>query len=142
MDAYRFSISLKVRAGDLNYGNHVGHQNYFLYFQEARIAYLKQFGFSELDIAGCAMMIAEANCRYQKELFLGDNLSIYCRVSRLRKKLFTMEYVIMRTKDSSVCAAGFTTCPCLDYTTKKIVRLPQKFTDAVIDFEGGNLTLN
>jgi YbgC/YbaW family acyl-CoA thioester hydrolase len=142
MDGCKFSVSMRVRAGDLNYGNHVGHQNYFLYFQEARIAYLKQFGFSELDIAGCAMMIAEANCRYQKELFLGENLSIGCRVSRLRKRLFTMEYVIVRTKDRSVCADGFTTCLCLDYSTKKVVRLPHQFTDAVIDFEEGNLDLS
>ena len=142
MDNYKFSITLRVRAGDLNYGNHVGHQNYFLYFQEARIAYLKRFGFSELDIAGCAMMIVEANCRYQKELFLDDNLFVGCRVSELRKRLFTMEYVIMRERDQSVCGDGFTTCLCLDNHTKKVIRLPQKFTDAVIEFEEGNLGLN
>ena len=139
MDGYKFTISLRVRVGDLNYGNHVGHQNYLLYFQEARIAYLKQFGFSELDIAGRAIMVAEANCRYQKELFFDDKLSIGCRVSRLKKRLFTMEYVIMRLKDKSVCAEGFTTCLCLDNSTKKSVRLPQAFTDAVIGFEAGGL---
>ena len=139
MDEFKFSISLRVRVGDLNYGNHVGHQNYFLYFQEARIAYLNQFGFSELDIDGLAMMIAEANCRYKKELFLGDNLSVDCRVSRVKKKVFIMDYRI--SKRQTVCAEGFTAGLCLAYSTKKIVRLPQKFTDAVIDFEGSHLLL-
>ncbi len=137
MDGYNFSIHLNVRAGDLNFGNHVGYQNYFLYFQEARIAYLKQFGFSELDIDGRAMMIAEANCRYQKELFLGDSLTIGCRVSELRKRLFTMDYLITRKR--MACAEGSTTCLCLDYETKKAVRLPQKFTESVIAFEADRL---
>lgn len=47
---YQFSISLTVRAGDLNYGNHVAYYDYLLYFQEARIGYLAQFGCTELDI--------------------------------------------------------------------------------------------
>ena len=137
MDDFKFSISLRVRAGDLNFGNHVGHQNYLLYFQEARIAYLDQLGFSELDIDGFATMIAEANCRYKKELFLGDTLSVGARVGRLRKKIYTMEYAILRGQ--TVCAEGYTAGLCLEKSAKKVVRLPQKFIDAVLNFEGIHL---
>ena len=53
MSTFKFSMPLKVRIGDINYGNHVGHETFFSYFQEARIAYLSRFGFSEIDIGGC-----------------------------------------------------------------------------------------
>ena len=48
----RFSIPLMVHIGDVNYGGHVGYQVYLSYFQEARIAYLKEFGCTESEFAG------------------------------------------------------------------------------------------
>jgi len=134
MDAFKFSISITVRIGDINYGNHAGYHCYFLFFQEARIAYLQQFGFSEHDIAGCAMMISSADCRYKRELFLGDEMTVSCRVSRLKSKLFTMDYQIERA--GQVCATGSTTSLCLDPHQKKVAKLPPDFVRAVEVFEG------
>jgi len=134
MKMFKFSIPLKVRIGDINYGNHAGHHMYFLYFQEARIAYLNQFGFSELDIKGYGMMISSADCRYKRELHLGDDIQVKCRVSELKSKLFIMEYEIERSK--ILCAAGATTNVCFDYRKKKIADLPQEFIKAVKKYEG------
>ena len=133
MESFNFSIPITVRIGDINYGNHAGYHCYFLFFQEARIAYLKQFGFSEHDIAGYAMMISTADCRYKRELFLGDEVMVSCRVSRLKSKLFTMNYRIERA--GQVCATGSTTSLCLDPRGKKAVKLPPVFVRVVEEFE-------
>lgn len=130
----KFSLPLRVRIGDINYGNHVGHEIFFSYFQEARIAYLGRFGFSELDIGGCGIIMSEANCRYRKELNFGDDVVVKCRVSKLGTRSFTMDYQVMRGDD--LCAAGFSTALCYDYREKKIVQLPQGFVAAIRDFEG------
>ncbi len=136
-DDPRVSIPLTVRSDDLNFAQHVAHQNYFIYFQEARIAYLGQFGFSELDICGCAMLIAEASCRYRKELFFGDRLRVSCRVVRLNPKTFVMGYAIGRGGD--LCAEGSTTNLVVDPRQKKVVPLPDGFVAAVRAFEGRSL---
>ena len=130
----RFSIQLKVRIDDLNFAQHVAHQNYFVFFQEARIAYLGRFGFSELDICGCAMLIAEARCRYRRELFFGDRLSVACRVAQLNPKSFVMDYTIDR--GGVLCAEGATTNLVVDPRRKRVVPLPDGFVAAVRAFEG------
>ena len=129
----RFSIPLRVRAGDLNYGNHVAYYNYLLYFQEARIGYLAQFGCTELDIGGFGMIISEAQCRYKRELLLGDRIEVYCKVSDIQPKRFTMHYQIQRQQ--SLCAEGVTINLCFDYQAKRIARLPETFIEAVAAFE-------
>ena len=134
MKKFKVSIPITVRADDLNYGNHVGHQVYLVYFQEARIAYLNRFGFSEGDIGGCRMLISSAECRYKQELFLGDEIMVGCRVSQLKPKMFIMDYQI--TKAGHICAQGTTAQVCMAPGGKKITPLPEVFVEAVKGFEG------
>lgn len=134
MKTHRFSIPLTVRVIDLNYANHVGYQNYFSFFQEARIAYLNQFEYSEVDIEGHGMIIGEANCRYNQELFLKDNIQVACAVTKLMSKGFVMEYQISKT--NVVCATGHTKNFISNYETKQVIRLPEAFVQTVEAFEG------
>jgi len=113
----------------------VGHQVYWVYFQEARIAYLRQFGFSEGDIGGCRMLITSAECRYKQELFLGDEIRVGCRVDQLKAKMFIMDYHI--TRAGNICAQGTTAQVCKGRGENKLVRLPAAFTAAVKAFEEG-----
>ena len=128
-----FFIDLDVRVGDLNYGNHVGYHHYFLYFQEARMAYLKQFGYTESDIEGLGMVVADASCRYRQELLLGDRIRVHCRIPDIKAKLFVFEYTIFRGE--TVCATGTTTNLCLDRSRKKVVSVPEVFVRAVKMYE-------
>ena len=134
MNPFKFSIPLTVRVNDLNYGNHVSHQNFFSYFQESRVAYLHQFGYSELDIGGYGIIMAEAGCKYKQALFLNDAIQVACGVTELKSKRFTMVYQIER--GGMVCAEGVTANICYDYQTKKVLRLPEEFIQKVKAFEG------
>jgi acyl-CoA thioester hydrolase len=134
MVEFKFSIPITVRIGDINYGNHVGYHVYLLYFQEARIAYLKNIGFSERDIAGFGMVVASAECRYKKELLLGEEFRVECCISELKPKAFSMEYRVV--KGQTIHAVGSTANLCFDHTTKKVGRWPQVFIDAVRAYEG------
>ena len=133
MNGFNFSIPLTVRVSDLNYGNHVGYQNFFSFFQEARIAYLGQFAYTELDIEGHGLIVSEANCQYKRELFLNDRIRIACRIQEMKPKLFVMTYQV--SKADLICAKGFTKNLCYDYQAKKITRFPQAFVEKVQVFE-------
>ncbi len=133
MAPYKFSISMTVRTTDLNYGNHVGYQTYFSYFQEARSAYLGQFGYTELDIEGYGMIIGEANCRYKRELFLNDSIRIACCITEIKSKRFVMQYEISNKEE--VCAEGFTKNLCYDYQVKEVVQWPDAFVSKIQAFE-------
>jgi len=133
MSEYKFSIPVKVRIMDINYGNHVSYAYYFLYFHDARIEYFTNLGFSEMNLGGCGIIITEANCKYKKELILGDELIIKCKISNIRSKGFDMNYVIER--DNVICAEGTTSILCFDYENKKAMGVPEIFLKAVKKFE-------
>ena len=130
---FKLAIPMTVRIADINYGNHVGHQNFFLYFQEARVAYLKQFGHSELDIHGYGIILAAAECSYKQALFMGDEIMVGCRISELKSKLFIMEYQIERA--DILCATGSTRILCYDYQRKKVAPWPAEFLAAIKKYE-------
>ncbi len=133
MNGFNFSIPLKVRINDLNYGAHVGHQHFLSYFQEARVAYLKQWNYTELDIEGTGMVVGEVNCRYKQQLFFGDRIDVGCRIEALKSKNFTMQYRIERS--GIVCAEGMTKNYCYDYEAKRVAPLPQAFVQTVRAFD-------
>lgn len=134
MRDFRFSVPLKVHIGDVNYAGHVGYQAYLSYFQEARIAYLRKFGCTELDIHGYGMIISETNCKYRQELFYRDEIRVQCGIDQLKSKAFVMKYQI--EKDNDVCVIGSTTNLCYDYEKKKVVELPLEFVTTIKEYEG------
>lgn len=132
--SYRFSIPYTVRVADINYAGHVSNAAVLSFFQDARIAYLKQFGYSELDIGGCGIILPEAHVLYLAEMFLGDELRIGVRISELRNAAFVMAYGIER--DGTMMAKGTTNLVAFDYQARKPRRLPEPFREAVTRFEG------
>ena len=60
------TIKLKVRIGDINYGNHVGNDAFVLLIHEARIQWLQQNGFSEIDAGGAGLIMADLEIEYKK----------------------------------------------------------------------------
>lgn len=131
---YRFYIPYTVRIADINYGGHVSNAAVLSFFQDARIAYLKQFGYSELDIGGCGLILPEAHVLYLAEMFLGDELRIGVRITELRNAAFVMAYGIER--DGIMTSEGTTNLVAFDYQLRKPRRLPDPFREAVTRFEG------
>ena len=130
---FRFHIPYTVRVADINYGGHVSNAAVLSFFQDARIAYLKQFGYSELDIGGCGIILPEAHVRYLAEMFHGDELRIGVKISELRNSAFVMAYEIER--DGMATARGTTNLVAFDYQARKPCRLPEPFREAVMRFE-------
>ncbi len=131
---YRFYIPYTVRVADVNYAGHVSNAAVLSFFQDARIAYLKQFGYSELDIGGCGVILPEAHVLYLAEMFLGDELRIGVRINELRNAAFVMAYGIER--DGTMTAEGTTNLVAFDYQLRKPRRLPEPFREVVTRFEG------
>ena len=133
MDGFKFVMPYDVRVADVNYGAHVSNAAVLSFFQDARIAYLQQFGYSELDIGGCGIILPEAHVKYRAEMFLGDRLQIGVRTELLQKSSFVMMYRIER--DGIVTAEGTTSLVAFNYSKRKPVRLPKEFRLSVEAFE-------
>jgi YbgC/YbaW family acyl-CoA thioester hydrolase len=123
---FKFSHPITVAIKDINYGGHVGNDVYLSYFQDARIAYLKHLGFSEMNIGGCGMIMAKAEVEYKAELFHSDEILVFCKVSEIKNSSFIMEYQISK-KDNTLAGLGKTVMVAFDYQNRKIVRVSEEF---------------
>jgi acyl-CoA thioester hydrolase len=124
LDVYSFTTEIEVRYTDLNYGGHLGNDRLLALIQEARAAFLGQYGFSELDCDGVALTMADSVILYQGEAFAGDLLRFEVAVGETTHSGFRLFYRVTRPADSRAIALAETGMVCFDYAAKKIKALP------------------
>ncbi len=132
-NGFRFSLPIRVGIRDINYGGHVGNDVYLSYCQEVRIAYLRHFDCSELDIGGCGIILVRSELDYKQELFHGDEVDLFCRISSMKNTSFVMEYLI--EKDGKAAMTANTVLLAFDYAARKITKVPEAFRSAVTAYE-------
>ena len=136
MTGFCFTIPYSVRVVDVNYGGHVANSAVLNFFQDARLAYLKNLGgYSEMQVGGgCGLILTEAHVKYLAEMFLGDELTIGVKIVEVGRSSFRMAYRVER--DGKPTAEGETTLVCFDYQARRPRRLDEEFVRKVETFEG------
>jgi YbgC/YbaW family acyl-CoA thioester hydrolase len=126
-ESFLYTTELTVRASDLNYGAHVGHDAVLTLLQEARILFYRSLGFSsELSFEGSVgQIIADAALQYKSESFLGDVLAISIAVADVTKVSFDMLYRIDNKNTGKEVARGKTGIVCFDYEKRKVAAVPE-----------------
>ena len=133
----KFSTVIDVRISDINYGAHLGNDRYLSIFQDARLHYLKQFGYSELDIGeNTSLIMSQAHIDFKAEAFWADRLMVYVRIYKMKSIKFMMEYLMVKIDDQTkVIATGYTEMIGFDYQNRNIRKLPMKFVHDILGFE-------
>lgn len=137
IENYKFNTELDVRISDINYGGHLGNDRYLSLFQDARLQYLKQFGFSELSIGeNTSLIMSQAHINFKSEAFWGDRLKTFVRISSIKATRFIFDYLILDSpKKDYVIASGYTEMVGFDYQLRKVKRLPPEFLQVINDYE-------
>lgn len=120
------SFYIPVRITDINYGNHVGNNSIVEIVHEARVQFLKQYNFSELDVAGTSLIMSELSVQFKNESFYGELLEIKIfsgEISRVGFELF-YEISVKRNETSVLIALAKTGMVCYNYQIKKIEGVP------------------
>lgn len=124
-----FAGSYKVGVSDINYGGHMGNDRALVVFHDARLFFLEERGFSESDIGGPGMIMADAHVYFKKEVFRGEELKVYIHIEELRELSFVMHYSVMR-EDVQVFH-GHTKMVAFDYNKKRVAKIPEAFIKAI-----------
>ena len=124
---FLFTAQFTVRASDLNYGNHLGHDALLTLMQEARIQFYRSLGFTnELSFEDAVgQVITDAIVQYKSESFLGDQLVIKLGISNVSKYGFDMYYLMENEMTHKEVARGKTGIVCFDYSNRKVAAIPQ-----------------
>ena len=121
-----FLYETKVRVGDLNYANHLGHDNLIKIIHDVRLSFLEKYNLGEINIEmNIGLIIANLNINYLGQSYLNDLLKVNVFPGEIFNSSFEILYKIENQKELiSICS---TTMVCCDINKKRPVRIPEKF---------------
>ena len=121
---FTFSATIPVRITDLNYGGHVGNDTILSIIHEARVQYLKTFGYSEKDLGGVGMIMSDVVINFKNELFYGDVIEASVAVTNISRASFDLVYVLKNNRN--IIAEAKTGMVCFDYEKRKVTAMPEE----------------
>jgi acyl-CoA thioesterase FadM len=123
---WQYSTEIEVRVSDLNYGNHMGNQQFLAYAQEARVRFLAENGFTELDFGGVSLIQADAAITYSCEGRLGDQIKIAIATEVTGRSSFNVFYQFTNLTQGKHMANIRTALISYDYEKNRPIGLTAK----------------
>jgi acyl-CoA thioesterase FadM len=120
-ETFSFSTTIPIRISDVNYGGHVGNDSFLSLLHEARLRFLNQFGYSEMNVEGVGLIMSDVGIEYKKELAYGDAIKISVAATGFDRLGFDLYYLIELIDGDKTIVAGKakTGMLCFDYATKR-----------------------
>jgi acyl-CoA thioester hydrolase len=120
-----FEATIPVRITDLNYGAHLGNDALLSILHEARLQLLHHFGYTELDLGGASLIMADVAIEYKGEGFYGDVLTLKLAFDDVHKYGFDITYHVLNQAGKEVARAK-TGMLCFNYQERKLMALPDE----------------
>ncbi len=130
-ETFLFSTEIHVRIGDINYGGHLGNDAVLSLVHEARVRFLKAYGYSEADIEGVGIIMTDAVVVYKAEGFHGDTLVIDVAVTDITRTGCDFVFRLTNKENGKEIARAKTGIVFFDYSSRQVVGVPQKFRESV-----------
>ena len=129
-EKWLFDCTIPVRIADINYGQHLGNDALVSMLHEARVQWLQALNYSELNIEGTGLIMADLAVMYKNESFYGDLLLFKLYMGETSAVSFELVYEVMNLQQKQIAIAK-TGMVCFNYTLKKISALPIPFLQKV-----------
>jgi acyl-CoA thioester hydrolase len=131
-ERFNFSTELTVRISDINYGQHLGNDAVLAFAHEARLRFLKSFGFTEADVDGVGMIMLDAVVVYKSQAFHGDALNVEVAAADLGPCGCDFLYRMTEKQGGREIARAKTALAFFDYAKNKIARMPKQFRSVMM----------
>ena len=123
---FPFQTTLTVRVTDLNYGNHLGNDALLGLVHEARVRYLASLGYTELDIEGVGILMADCAIVYKAQGGLGERLTLAVAAGEFARTGCDLFYRVTR-EDGTELARAKTHIVFFDYQAQAVRPVPEPF---------------
>ena len=124
---YPFRTELTVRITDINYGGHLGNSNVLDLIHEARVRFLKSFGYSEIDVEGFGTIMLDSVVIYKAQAFAGDVLQIEVAAGDFSRLGCDIFYRITKKEGGAEVVLAKTGIAVFDYANQKRISPPEAF---------------
>lgn len=128
-----YTTEIRVRYADTDKMQFVYNGKYLEYFEVGRTELLRSTGlaYSEVEKNGYQLPLIEAKVQYFSPATYDDILQITASLSQFHSPRVHIEYEIKRKEDGTLIAKGYTTHVFIRADTKKAVRPPKMYVEAL-----------
>ncbi len=136
-EAYRFSVPVDVRFGDIDAMGHVNNAIFFSYFEQSRIQYMLNLGLPTVSANKLNFILAEVSCQFKVPILYENKLEVKTRVERMGNSSITMTHQIEDKATRKVMATGRSVAVVYDYELNQSAPIPIEWRAAIEKFEAG-----
>ncbi len=134
-----FSTELSVRVYDVNFAGHLSNDSILSMVHEARILFLKNWGFSEVDTCGAGIIMFDAALQYKSQGYHSDVLLFEVTVDNFIRTGCDFFFKITNKSNGKEIARVKTGIAFFDYKLNRLVPVPDKFRELIENLTKQNL---
>ncbi|OIP19693.1 MAG: thioesterase [Comamonadaceae bacterium CG_4_9_14_3_um_filter_60_33] len=132
---FAFCTDITLYQSHMNYGGHLDNALLLTVVSEARVRFFKSLGYTELDVEGVGILVADAALQYRSEAFHGEVMVVRMGATDLGHKGFDLVWSMNEQSTGREVARGKTGIVFFDYETHKVVSMPTVFRDKLARFK-------
>ena len=132
---FAFSTDITLYQSHLNYGGHLDKALLLTVVSEARVRFFKSLGYTELDVEGVGILVADAALQYRSEAFHGEVMVVRLGATDLGRKGFDLVWSMNELTTQREVARGKTGIVFFDYANHQVVPMPAAFRDKMARFK-------
>lgn len=121
---------ITARYGETDMMGVVHHSVYALYYEQARVDFIKQFGvtYLQLEQEGLMLPLINLGCSYKSPVRFADEIVVETTVAEIKNAKIKFAYNIYNS-DNQLVNCGFTEHGFVDSTTFKPINAKKKFPE-------------
>lgn len=130
-EKFLFTTEISVRVYDVNFAGHLSNDSILSMIHEARILFLRNWGYSEVDTCGAGIIMFDAAIQYKSQGYHADMLLFEVTVDNFIKNGCDFFFKITNKETGKEIARAKTGIAFFDYSQNKLVPVPAKFKSLV-----------
>ena len=126
-DHFPFSTAITLYLSHMNYGGHLDNALLLTVVSEARARFFQSLGYTELNVEGVGIIVADAALQYRSEAFHGEVMLVEMAATDFNPFGCDLAWRMREQLSQREVARGKTGIVFFDYAARSKVDLPQGF---------------
>lgn len=122
-----FATEITLYLSHMNYGGHLDNALLLSVVSEARARFFQSMGYSELNVEGVGIIVADAALQYRSEAFHGEVMVVRMGAADFGGKGCDLLWQMSEKSSEREVARGKTGIVFFDYAARKPAAVPESF---------------
>lgn len=124
---FAYSTEITLYLSHMNFAGHLDNALLLSVVSEARARFFQSLGYSEVNIEGVGIVVADAAVQYKSEAFHGEVMVVELRASDFASKGCDLLWRMHEKSSQREVARGKTGIVFFDYATRRVTGVPENF---------------